>query len=188
MPLNNPAGPVAGLWPEDHTQELVRLAGEKLSYRAIAHALNEKFGTSYTKNATIGKAQRIGIVKESAPSVPGNCKPKPDRVVPYKIPSSRKTEGVKREVLRTKPNSSGGAPGFVRVTLAEISLRCVEIEPRNISLIELGPDDCRYPYGDNQITFCGHLKIDGSSYCARHHHLCTELPRIPINRFAGIAA
>jgi GcrA cell cycle regulator len=187
--MNNLAGPVAGLWPEEHTQELIRLAGEKLSYRAIANVLNEKFGTSYTKNSMIGKAARLGLSKESAPTVPGNHKPKADRKTPYKVRAPRKqTEGVKREVFRAKPNSNGGAPGLVRVTLAEISLRCVEIEPRNVSLIDLGPDDCRYPYGDNQILFCGHPKMAGSSYCVPHHHLCTEVPRIPINRFAAVAA
>jgi GcrA cell cycle regulator len=188
MPNNNPAG-AAGFWPEEHAQELIRLCGEKLSFRAIATVLNEKFGTSYTKNSMIGKAARLGISKESAPTVPGNHKPKADRKTPYKVRAPRKqTEGVKREVFRAKPNSNGGAPGLVRVMLAEISLRCVEIEPRHLSLIELEPNDCRYPYGDDQITFCGHPKMAGSSYCVSHHHLCTEAPRIPIHRFAGVAA
>ena len=45
------------------------------------------------------------------------------------------------------------------------------IIPLNKSLMELGHNDCRYPYGDEprQMTFCGHITIFGSSYCAGHH-------------------
>jgi len=31
-----------------------------------------------------------------------------------------------------------------------VKLRCVEIDPRHVSLTELEPDDCRYPYGGDQ--------------------------------------
>jgi GcrA cell cycle regulator len=186
MPNNNLLGPVAGLWPEEHTQELTRLAGEKLSYRAIAHALNEKFGTGYTKNATIGKAQRLGIQKESAPSVPGNCRPKADRRAPYKIRAPRK----KIDAVRIVPaNGNSNAMRIIKTVSVEMEkLRCVEIVPRGLSIIDLGPNDCRYPYGDNQILFCGHNKMAGSSYCVPHFHLTSEAPRVPINRFAGVAA
>jgi hypothetical protein len=58
-------------------------------------------------------------------------------------------------------------------------LRCVEIEPLKIALVDLEPHHCRYPYGGWQpyqgtspITFCGHPKRgDGSSYCAAHAEL-----------------
>ena len=56
-----------------------------------------------------------------------------------------------------------------------VKLRCVEIEPRHLSLIELEHGDCRYPYGGDEegeaITFCGHPKRPGSSYCTPHFHL-----------------
>ena len=44
-------------------------------------------------------------------------------------------------------------------------LRCVEIEPRHLSLIDLEHGDCRYPYGGDEegeaITFCGHPRRAG---------------------------
>ena len=56
-----------------------------------------------------------------------------------------------------------------------VKLRCVAIEPRHLSLIELERGDCRYPYGGDEegeaITFCGHPRRPGSSYCAPHFHL-----------------
>jgi hypothetical protein len=68
----------------------------------------------------------------------------------------------------------------------EAEIRCAEIEPLHLTLIELEKGNCRFPYGDSPepITFCGHLKctpiVNGvaeeSSYCAAHHVLCTKLP------------
>jgi hypothetical protein len=44
-------------------------------------------------------------------------------------------------------------------------------------LMELGPDDCRYPFGDSApFTFCGDAAIVGSSYCELHHLICTKPP------------
>jgi GcrA cell cycle regulator len=58
---------------------------------------------------------------------------------------------------------------------AALKLRCVGITPRHLSLLDLAPDDCRYPYGGNEegevITFCGHARREGSSYCTSHFHL-----------------
>jgi GcrA cell cycle regulator len=186
MPLNNMKGPIAGAWPEEHTQELARLCGEKYSYRAIAGVMNEKFGTNYTKNAVLGKAARIGLSKEAAPSVPGNRKPKANRKSPYKARAPRQWVETVRIV---HANGNSNAMRIIKsVSLEERKLRCVEIVPRNVSLVDLEPNDCRYPYGDNQITFCGHPKMEGSSYCQPHHALCNDAPRIPIERFGRVAA
>jgi GcrA cell cycle regulator len=47
--------------------------------------------------------------------------------------------------------------------------------PRHLSLLELEPNDCRYPFGGDEdgeaITFCGHPRRQGSSYCVSHFHL-----------------
>jgi hypothetical protein len=69
-----------------------------------------------------------------------------------------------------------------------LKLRCVEIDPRHLSLTDLEPDDCRYPYGGEEeseaITFCGHPRRQGSSYCAPHFHL-TRGPGTASERAAG---
>lgn len=56
-----------------------------------------------------------------------------------------------------------------------VKLRCVGVQPRLISLLDLEPGDCRYPYGGDkegeEITFCGHPRRQGSSYCAPHFRL-----------------
>jgi GcrA cell cycle regulator len=68
-----------------------------------------------------------------------------------------------------------------------VKLRCVAIEPRHLSLIELERGDCRYPYGGDEegeaITFCGHPRRPGSSYCTPHFHL-SRGPGTPSERTA----
>jgi GcrA cell cycle regulator len=72
-----------------------------------------------------------------------------------------------------------------------LTLRCVETDPRHLSLLQLEPGDCRYPYGGEEegeaITFCGRPCCEGSSYCAPHFHL-TQGPGSPLKRAAGIVS
>jgi GcrA cell cycle regulator len=69
-----------------------------------------------------------------------------------------------------------------------VKLRCVEIDPRHLSLMDLEPGDCRYPYGGDEegeaITFCGRPQRRGTSYCAAHFHL-TRAPGLASERPAG---
>jgi GcrA cell cycle regulator len=71
---------------------------------------------------------------------------------------------------------------------AALKLRCVAVVPRHLFLIELEDGDCRYPYGGEAegeaITFCGHPRRDGSSYCVSHFHL-TSSPPTTSERTAG---
>lgn len=67
--------------------------------------------------------------------------------------------------------------GHYKKHVSEVKIACVEIVPRNLSLLELEPNDCRYPYGDGPFTFCGHPKQAGSSYCTPHFHLCDQPPK-----------
>ena len=64
-------------------------------------------------------------------------------------------------------------PEFERVETPK--LRCVDLEPRRLPLLELESGDCRYPYGGDEegeaITFCGHRRREDSSYCNAHFHL-----------------
>jgi len=46
--------------------------------------------------------------------------------------------------------------------------------PRHISIVELGPHDCRWPVNDDmaKAEYCGLPRCDGSTaYCADHHRM-----------------
>ena len=57
----------------------------------------------------------------------------------------------------------------------------VAITPRHLALVDLEAGDCRYPYGGDAegepITFCGHQRQEGSSYCLAHFNL-TSAPEL----------
>ena len=43
-----------------------------------------------------------------------------------------------------------------------------------VTFAELGSKHCRFPIGDRPFMFCGAGKIEGSSYCGRHHRICNN--------------
>lgn len=129
-----------------------------LSYAAIAAKLNEQFGTTYSRNAAIGRAGRMGLIN-------------PFKVKKCKTPEYRKARNKPHpRIIASNGNSTMRVIQSVE-NVADMKLRCVEIVPRNISLIDLERNDCRYPYGDGSFTFCGHPKMEGSSYCGAHFAL-----------------
>ncbi|MDU0961342.1 MAG: GcrA family cell cycle regulator, partial [Bradyrhizobium sp.] len=48
-------------WPDQHSMVLRDLHAKGLSYAEIARALNAQFGTTYTRNATLGRGKRMGL-------------------------------------------------------------------------------------------------------------------------------
>jgi GcrA cell cycle regulator len=161
-------------WAPEHCEALRENLAKGMSYSEIAEALNAKFNTAYSRNATIGRARRMGL---TGAADPGDSSWLPPKVRQF---SSRK--------MRERYASLSGwiVPVFEREE--PVKLRCVETDPRHLSLLELEPGDCRYPYGGNEegeaMTFCGQPCRLGSSYCAPHFHL-TRGPGTASERAAG---
>lgn len=147
-------------WPPAHSEALREFLAKGMSYSEIADAINAKFGTVYSRSGAIGRAKRMGLGGVERPD--GGRKPPPKACRPLfdKLRARYASEFVRP------------MPIFERV---ETVLRCVELDPRHLSLTELEPGDCRYPYGGDAegevITFCGHPRRQGSSYCTPHFHL-----------------
>lgn len=183
MPLNNPTG--SPQWTVEQCDELRRLAEEGKSYRAIATEINRKFGTSYTRNASIGKAMRMGLAKPAAPSVPGNRKPRKRSLAEFG--TERK---IKRKYESTRIQRANGNSGAMRIiktfTTDQTALRCVEIKCE-IPFADV--TGCRYTDGDGPFLFCNGKQRDNSSYCEPHFWLCRGEPRPRrATAFVGIAA
>ena len=159
-------------WEEAHSLALRQYLDQGLSFAEIARALNQQFGTAYTRNAAIGRARRLGLSvpfrPQSASVMSAPKKPDPRRIVESR---SRRLGSGAAKPATPKPSTLERA--------AALQLRCVAIIPRHLPLIDLEANDCRYPYGGeaegDPITFCGHPRREGSSYCVSHFHL-TRLP------------
>ena len=154
-------------WPPEHSDVLRGHLAARLAFSAIAKAINLRFNTAYTRNAVIGRAKRMGLVGSDRPQPSlHTAPPRPE------ITIKSLTVGSDTAVLRW--------PTPALKLQEPLQLRCAAVEPRHLSLIELERGDCRYPYGGDEegevITFCGHPRRAGSSYCAPHF----ELSRTPV--------
>jgi GcrA cell cycle regulator len=150
-------------WAPEHSDALREFVAKGLSYSEAAQAINSRFNTAYSRSAALGRARRLGLTEDDRrkPSMPAK-------------PADLRDIGVSRAGdLRTPALPWPTAPVFKEIK--PLKLRCVAIEPRHLSLIELERGDCRYPYGGDEegetITFCGHPRRPGSSYCTPHFHL-----------------
>ena len=157
-----------------HSQALREYLAKGMSYSEIADAINAKFGTAYSRSAAIGRARRMGLAGPDRP-------PRQPRAGAEAGAEQPKASRLASRVSVMFPNSCGRYRPSNAVERPK--LRCVEIVPRHLSLVDLEPGDCRYPYGGDEegeaITFCGHPQQEGSSYCAPHFHL-TRDPEQPV--------
>jgi GcrA cell cycle regulator len=168
-------------WTPEHCQALREYHARGMSYAQIAKAINKRFATAYSRSAALGRARRMGLMGSGRPARAGETlkhwpkRPPKAKESSRRKPPKRKAAGLAR-------------PAAVLEGARPTKLRCVEIAPRHLALVDLEAGDCRYPYGDDAdgeaITFCGHPRRDGSSYCTAHFHL-TRGPGTAAERTAG---
>lgn len=126
----------------------------------IAAELNEMTDSEFTRNAVIGKVHREKLELRG------------------KTWNNREAKSKKTRVPR-KPSVSIHAARWGAIDPAALppigleEIRLADVVPRHVSLLELQCNECRYPYGDCDFTFCGH-KTDGASYCRPHTALTTK--------------
>ncbi len=158
----SPGNGLAAKWLPEHDNALRRLLEARLSFTQAAAAINAEFGTGYSRNACIGRSNRIGL-KSLCPKFGGERRPR-----------SRKGEATAAGIVeRTQRRKAAPAPQqFVCEPATGLSV--ADVVPLHVSLIDLQPGQCRWPYGDGPFTFCGCEQFDGSSYCEPHSALSTR--------------
>lgn len=132
-------------WNDIQSRALRAYVAEGYSYSRIAALINEEFKTSYSRNAAIGHGHRIGLTNKCT-------------------------------IFRTPPQAYTRAPRVRApkppvLPVETIQMRCAEVIPHNIGLLDLASDGCRFPYGDGPFTFCNHTQFK-DSYCEAHFQLC----------------
>ncbi len=147
-------------WTDEAINELETMWVAGDSSAQIATRLNQMTGKSFTRNAVVGKARRLGL----PPHIWGNK------------PRSAKSQR-KKSAPRLSRTNNPRPPRFVPepIPAPEIGI------DGGIDLIDIVSGQCRFPFGDARegtFKFCGHPIQDGSSYCAGHHQICYQ----PANR------
>ena len=141
-----------GLWTESMVDRLRALWG-KASASQIAGELGK------TRNATLGKANRLGLSEPRPKSA--NTRPRMKRARNYFV-QARPPRAM------TKP----------KALPKEIVPPTLEMRP--VTLDELNSSHCRWPVGDpckEDFRFCGAEKDIERSYCAFHRALAYQTPQ-----------
>jgi len=130
-------------WTEQDDKTLRNLWGGRYSAREIGHQLKR------TKSAILGRVWRIGLSD------------------PVRALAQQKKSGARvvRRSHRNKP--------VVKVSKPIVQANIATPEPKNISLMDLLQDDCRWPVNaperGEEHLFCGNQKHENSSYCEAHY-------------------
>jgi GcrA cell cycle regulator len=148
-------------WPREHSDALREYLDRRMSFLEITRAINARFNAAYSRSAVIGRAKRIGALGADRPD-DGSRAPLAVRQPSVSKLHERRAAAFLRPMPEFKP-------------VKPVKLRCAEIVPRHVSLLDLEPGDCRYPYGGDEegeaITFCAHPRRPESSYCTAHFNL-----------------
>lgn len=174
---------MASLWNDELNEALKTLVAEGYSYASIGAELSSRFNIRISRNAAIGRAGRMGLIAEF-------------KRVPVKQEKKEKPEknrsGEHHAIFKIRrANGNSNAVRFFETTefIEASQLRCVETVYRNLTLDDLGDNDCRFPTnGDSPFLFCGNLKKEGSSYCPDCHTRCfrpSEPPLRPVRTWRG---
>lgn len=141
-------------WTDQSENVLRAMMNEGRSGSEIAASLTRMFGSRVSRNAVIGKAHRLEIIKKRTPSKPVT-KARPSKPV-------RKRKAAKPAVA-PKPRPS---PKPRRVPL--------ELHPKTmlkVSILDVGKDQCRFPIDEERdgfALFCGNAASHGRPYCDHH--------------------
>ena len=158
-------------WLPEHSAALRDLRVRGMSYSKIADTINARFKTAYTRFAALSRGQRMGLggLDRPEPSLPGGA----DRPLPA-VPECPSVQPPPE--VRARPTADVFCwPKAYSETVEQPKLRCADVVPRHVSLVDLEPRDCRYPYGGDSegeaLTYCGQPRRPGSSYCTPHFQL-----------------
>jgi len=149
----------------DERVELLRQFNDKGSNADIAKWINEQAGTSFTRNAIIGKRMRLGLIQVREPKSRAE---------------SRQGKYSKR-VLRSDFKRGHPRPADFG-TLFDIANMPLPPEFLGIPLEKLTDKTCKYPRGDSPFVFCGQPSKEDSSYCPHCHSLCYQRPEPPSDK------
>jgi GcrA cell cycle regulator len=145
------------VWTEARIELLIALHLDGLSFSKIAIEL----GGGITRNACIGKANRLGLSRGS------EGKPR--------IARKRSDPKPPPSVARTTRQEEAS-----RVERLKIANHFIQPVSRQLSIFELSEGTCKWPIGDPKqkgFHFCGAFSPTGRVYCPYHNKQAYQEPK-----------
>jgi len=156
------------LWTEEAIEVLKKLALEGRSASVIAEAL----GAS-SRNAVIGKANRIGIKLNGGGRGPA----------PGGTPAAMRVQMAAVAHPKSAPGTQSSAAALSRDPERKAAWTPAEAEVgdmRRVRFEEIREFACRWPLGDprsGDFAYCGLTPAEGRSYCAGHCRMAYQPPK-----------
>ena len=144
-------------WTAARVARMVKMREAGHGAGEIATAL----GGGVTRNAVIGKLSRMGLSRREVPAQPRTVA-QPRASAPNAKP--RPAPARSRPVV-VASSVAGSPPPAVRAVASPPAASL------NLSLLELGPGQCKWPTGGGgiePITFCANRLSGHHAYCASH--------------------
>lgn len=135
-------------------ERLTEMFNVGVSTSRIATTLCVEFKCDVTRNAVIGKANRLGLTSPNGAGFEDYNK-------------KRKAGEAQRRHTRVPLLKK-------TIPLPPPAETLTPANPRHVSLIDLQHGECKFPYGDGPFTFCGCEAYQGLPYCAPHVVLCAK--------------
>jgi GcrA cell cycle regulator len=169
------------LWAQEATDMLIEHYKTGVTASASARMINAKFGTQYTRNAIIGKRDRVGLSRTN----PIQSHLSRDPLVKAAIDAKRRRKRAERIAkLEMEEKSRQRQKEIAALKQAEAYAAKLDaiapIRPYAKSTVDaimsLAFKSCRYPIGAvgaDDFHFCCEPRDEGSSYCANHRAICT---------------
>lgn len=148
-------------WTDAMLEDLKLNWRDGLSCALNAEALNKKYGTKFTRNATIGKLHRLGLKS-------GKKAPKLARM--YPVGRRQENLAIARAAKAAAPPKLSKAVKADKPAPAPV---LVPVSANMVNLIGLTSRKCHFPVtGEGADTlFCGDGTDEGHTYCAGHHRV-----------------
>jgi GcrA cell cycle regulator len=178
----DPASP----WRDEAKVALLKQMIAEGAFRSdIARALG------VTRSAVIGKAKRLGL--SLAGSAGEAARAAAAKRWSARSPRKRCRKADVSETLVTdsdpRAKAEIGNPRLRKRRHAAESARPEKTPaPLMLTLLELTPHSCRWPFGDPDrrgFGFCGHAQAEGSSYCEAHRDISVGAAEAPDTQAAA---
>jgi len=146
-------------WPEPLDAALRVALAKGCTFTQAAAVLKDLFGVELSRSAVGGRAFRLGILADRAAT---------REKALQSLVTARAARQPAKYPPRPKPKVKP-MPAPQQFTCDAITgLRQADVVPRLLPLLDLAPDQCRWPYGDGPFVFCGCRVWEASPYCAEH--------------------
>ena len=159
-PINAPFGATysqtSRTWTTERVEQLRHCVGAGLTCAQIAREIG------VSRNAVIGKLNRLGLSRGRAPAA---ARPERGDTARMRRPHVLTQRQILRAVYAQAPASAETPTPIVSLA------RC--------SLFELAHDKCRWPLSDpgaEDFSFCGNSVVSGLPYCSGHARMAYRVP------------